>query len=256
MQQQRMLFDLLAHTVACLLLLLADSLLTCCLSWSIIMSSAQARGLTTAVICPCFPSLQHRPGPAQAYVTAFVQTHGKALGEAGGIRGCLQHKDALLDPQGALGRMLIQRFTLGGETFPGPCSAALREIMLFPGRGSRDAITYAGHKGRFKKLFKANDVEIQKKTHACRQYSARAADEAGLPDDVSPACGLPGPLLLPKNSSVCLMITACLCAPAVQSACFLLAGAGWLVCFFHQLNFSCNCPVGQCGRSAMQLNCM
>jgi hypothetical protein len=117
---------------------------------------------------------------------AIIQQHGKTLGGASGIRGCLRHSDALLDPQGALARMLIYRFhpELGGEVFPDPCSAELRELKLFPGRGTLDSITYAGHKLRFEKLFNANDVVITKKTHACRQYAARALDEAGVPDEV------------------------------------------------------------------------
>eukprot|EP00882_Tetradesmus_deserticola_P001207 GHRQ01001305.1.p1 GENE.GHRQ01001305.1~~GHRQ01001305.1.p1 ORF type:complete len:390 (+),score=119.09 GHRQ01001305.1:648-1817(+) len=175
------------------------------------------------------PMLRKSIGPARAYVTAFVQQHGKTLGDTGGTRGCLRHKDALLDPQAALGRMLIQRFTLGGEAFPGPCAPELREIMLFPGRGSRQAVTYAGHKTRFSTLFKENDVNIKKKTHACRQYGARAADEAGLPDEVSPACGL---LLL-----LLLLLNARQAMPPDDTNCM-----AYICCFDHAAQHLCMTP--------------
>lgn len=123
-------------------------------------------------------------GSARAWVVALLQPFGKTQGDGRTVRGCLRHKDALLDPQAALGRMLIQRFTLGNEVFPDPCSAALKELVLFPGRNSNCSITYAGHNRHLTNLFKKLDIYIKKKTHAARSYAARAGDDEGLPDEV------------------------------------------------------------------------
>ena len=119
---------------------------------------------------------------------AFLQTHGKTLGDASATRGCLRHKDALLDPQSIVGRYFVSRFTLGGEVWPGPMDKELRTKRLFPSvRKGKDApLPYNTHNKRDKELFKKLDIYIAKKTHASRVYAARAGDEAGLSDEV---CG-------------------------------------------------------------------
>lgn len=144
----------------------------------------------TCVLCCPLRSAWHltlpasHSGPAPAWVVAFVQPHGKTLGEATGIRGCLRHKDALLDPQAALGRMLIVQFTLDQEPFPDPLSAELKTKMLFVGRSKDRNISYAGHSRRDKELYKRLGIMIKKVTHAPRLHAAREADDAGLTDEV------------------------------------------------------------------------
>lgn len=123
-------------------------------------------------------------GSARTWVVALLQPFGKTQGDGRTVRGCLRYKDALLDTQAALGRMLVQHFTLGKEAFPDPCSAALKELVLFPGRSSNRSITYAGHNRAVTGLFNKLDIAIKKKKHAPRSYAARAGDAEGLADEV------------------------------------------------------------------------
>lgn len=124
-------------------------------------------------------------GPAHCWVIGVLQTFGKNQGGKMGTKGCLRHKDPLLDVQSALGRYFVTPFTLGGEAFPDPCSREFLTMKIWPGRkDNNSSLTYTGHKARFAKIYKALDIKVTKVTHAPRYHAAREADEAGLPEEV------------------------------------------------------------------------
>jgi hypothetical protein len=119
-------------------------------------------------------------------VVGFLQPFGKTQGAKMATKGCIRHKDPLLDVQGALGRYLVTRFTLGGEPFPDPCSKEFLTMKIWPGRAdSSRSLSYQGHRARFHKIYAALDIRCKKVTHAPRFHAARKADEAGAPEDVS-----------------------------------------------------------------------
>lgn len=115
----------------------------------------------------------------------FVQLMGKTLGDGFGVRGAIRCIDALCDPQSALGRWLITRFTLQAEPFPDPTDDVWRSIMLWPGMYPDKAMSYQNHCARVGELYSKLNIAISKKTHAARIFGARHADEAGLSDEVS-----------------------------------------------------------------------
>jgi hypothetical protein len=115
-----------------------------------------------------------------------VQPFGKTQKGKMATKGCLRHKDPMLDVQSALGRYLVTRFTLAGEVFPDPCSRDFLTMRIWPGRGdSSRSLTYQAHRARFAKLYEAMDIKVTKVTHAPRYFSARKADEEGVPEEVS-----------------------------------------------------------------------
>ncbi len=44
------------------------------------------------------------PGPSPCWVVGMVQMMGKTLRDGFGVKGCIRHKEPLLDVQAALGR--------------------------------------------------------------------------------------------------------------------------------------------------------
>lgn len=114
-----------------------------------------------------------------------MQLMGKTLGDGFAVKGALRHKEPLLCAQGALARYLIHRFTLEGQPFPDPTTEAWRETMLWPANDATKSMTYANHRDRLAAHFRALDIITEKVTHACRFFSARLAEEAGLSDSVS-----------------------------------------------------------------------
>jgi hypothetical protein len=124
-------------------------------------------------------------GPAHCWVIGILQTFGKNQGGKLATKGCLRHKDPLLDVQSALGRYFVTRFTLGGEAFPDPCSKEFLTVKIWPGRKDfSSSLSYGGHRARFAKVYKALDIKIKKVTHAPRYHTVRKADEAGLAEEV------------------------------------------------------------------------
>lgn len=124
-------------------------------------------------------------GPARCYVVGFLQPFGKTVKDGLCTRGCLRHKDPLLDVHAALGRYFTVRFTIKGEPFPGPLSSDFLTMKVWPGKvDASRSLTYAGHRARFAKVYDALGSKVKKVTHAPRFHAARHADEAGLPDEV------------------------------------------------------------------------
>jgi hypothetical protein len=118
-------------------------------------------------------------------VIGILQTFGKNQGGKLATKGCLRHRDPLLDVQSALGRYFVTRFTLGGEAFPNPCSREFLTVKIWPGRKDfSSSLSYGGHRARFAKVYKALDIKIKKVTHAPRYHTVRKADEAGLDEEV------------------------------------------------------------------------
>lgn len=135
--------------------------------------------LLCGVLCLCCA------GPAHCYVVGFLQPFGKTQKGKMATKGCLRHKDPLLDVQSALGRYFVTRFTLGGEVFPDPCSRNFLTMRIWPGRAdSSRSLMYQGHRARFAKIYEALDIKVTKVTHAPRYHSARKADEEGVPEEV------------------------------------------------------------------------
>jgi hypothetical protein len=98
-------------------------------------------------------------------VIGILQTFGKIQGGRMATKGCLRHKEPLLDVQSALGRYFVTRFTLGGEVFPDPCSQEFLTVKIWPGRKDfSSSLSYGGHRARFAKVYKALDIKINKVT--------------------------------------------------------------------------------------------
>jgi hypothetical protein len=133
-----------------------------------------------AAVIACMSS-----GPAHCWVIGILQTFGKNQGGKLATKGCLRHKEPLLDVQSALGRYFVTRFTLGGEVFPDPCSRDFLTVKIWPGRKDfSSSLSYGGHRARFAKIYMALDIRIKKVTHAPRYHTVRKADEAGVPEEV------------------------------------------------------------------------
>jgi hypothetical protein len=114
-------------------------------------------------------------------VIGILQTFGKTQGGTMATKGCLRHKEPLLDVQSALGRYFVTRFTLGGEVFPDPCSHDFLTVKIWPGRKDfSSSLSYGGHRARFAKVCEALDIKINKVTHAPRYFTVCKADEACL----------------------------------------------------------------------------
>jgi hypothetical protein len=106
--------------------------------------------------------------------------------------GNIRSQNALLCAQGAVGRMLIQRFTILGERFPSPLEEAWFKTALWLGENPSVNVSYdqqlagvnSALNGARNRANGGVGIIVKKKTHAWRVAGARALDEAGIDDQV------------------------------------------------------------------------
>jgi hypothetical protein len=123
-------------------------------------------------------------GPASCYLTGFLHLTGKEVGSKGILKGCIRAKAPMMCAQGALGRYMVVRWTVGKEELPGPLDPAWAKLPMWPSRRGTP-LGYLGHWKRVKDMFGSVGIESTKVTHAMRVFAARLADEAGLSEEVS-----------------------------------------------------------------------
>lgn len=106
---------------------------------------------------------------------------GGKVSYAGGIR----HKQALLCFQGAMARLLVQRFTMNREPFPDPRDKQTwRNTPVWPGDDPTSSISYTQQADCLREYLQEAGIFIRKLTHAFRMYAARELDLQGVADEV------------------------------------------------------------------------
>jgi hypothetical protein len=98
--------------------------------------------------------------------------------------GNIRSRNALLCAQGAVGRMLFQRFNIAGEPFPSPMEEAWFQTALWLGESPSKSVCYDQQLHGVNHALGGIGIVVKKKTHAWRVAGARALDEAGIDDQV------------------------------------------------------------------------
>jgi hypothetical protein len=99
--------------------------------------------------------------------------------------GGIRHKEPSMCFQGALGRHVVDRFTINGDIFPGLLSLAdWLGAALWIGNSPGTSVCYKTMAENFKVYYKDADIVIEKVMHAPRVYSANLMDNEGLSDEV------------------------------------------------------------------------
>ena len=128
-------------------------------------------------------------GPAPANLLATVVKGGKTRTNGKtGYTGSIRHSDPLQCPHGALGRMLVSRFTVSGEVFPHPADKQRwHNAVLWCGNNPQQSITYSGHFAALSRWLGISAIVSTKVTHLFKVAGARQLDEAGMDDQVRSA---------------------------------------------------------------------
>lgn len=103
-------------------------------------------------------------GPCTCLLLAAVLRGGKRqFGGKVAYAGSIRNRETLLCAHGALGRDLVQRFTLRGALFPNPSDTDIwRHTPLWPGNNPKASISYQQHADVLRGYLKKAGVFITK----------------------------------------------------------------------------------------------
>lgn len=125
-------------------------------------------------------------GPSRCVLLSAVLKGGKRqFGGRPAYAGSIRHRDPVQCSHGALGRLLVMRFTIGGAPFPDPDESKVwRKTPLWPGNNPAVSISYTQHAEALKGHLAAAGIVTGKLTHAFRAFKAQDLDEQGISDEV------------------------------------------------------------------------
>jgi hypothetical protein len=126
------------------------------------------------------------PGPSRCFLLSAVLKGGKRqFGGRPGYAGSIRHRDPVQCNHGALGRLLVWTYTIGGAPFPDPGKGKVwRKTPLWPGNDPARSISYTQHAEALKGFLAEAGIITGKLTHAFRAFKAQDLDEQGVSDEV------------------------------------------------------------------------
>lgn len=109
----------------------------------------------------------------------------RQFGGRPGYAGSIRHRDPVQCNHGALGRLLVWTYTIGGAPFPDPGKGKVwRKTPLWPGNDPARSISYTQHAEALKGFLAEAGIITGKLTHAFRAFKAQDLDEQGVSDEV------------------------------------------------------------------------